>query len=87
MPVYHQERVAVSVSKSKAQKAFRLLAAKYSDTDTTDGIKIRLSRRSWVLMRASGTEDLVRVSAEAETAREALRNARTFAARLVELSR
>jgi phosphomannomutase len=87
VPVYHQERVAVSVPKSKAQKAFRSLAAKYSDADTTDGIKIRLSRRSWVLMRASGTEELVRVSAEAETAREALRNARTFASRLVELSR
>jgi phosphomannomutase len=38
-------------------------------------------------MRASGTEGLVRVSAEAETAREALRNAKTFAARLLELSR
>ena len=87
VPVYHQERVAVSVSKSKAQKAFRSLAARYDDADMMDGIKIRLSRRSWVLMRASGTEDLVRVSAEAETAREALRNAKTFAARLVELSR
>jgi phosphomannomutase len=52
-----------------------------------DGIKIRVSKHSWVLMRTSGTEDLVRVSAEAETAKEALRNAKTFAARLVELSR
>jgi phosphomannomutase len=87
VPVYHQERVAVSVSKPKAQKAFRSLAVRYDDADMTDGIKIRLSRRSWVLMRASGTEDLVRVSAEAETAREALRNAKAFAAKLVELSR
>ena len=87
VPVYHQERVAVSISKPKARKAFRSLAARYDDADTTDGIKIRLSRRSWVLMRTSGTEDLVRVSAEAETAREALRNAKTFAAKLVELSR
>jgi len=87
VPVYHQERVAVSVPKPKAQKAFRSLAAGYDEVDTTDGIKIRLSRRSWVLMRASGTEDLVRVSAEAETAREALRNAKTFAAKLVEWSR
>ena len=87
VPVYHQERVAVSVSKPRAQKAFRSLAAEYDDVDMMDGIKIGLSRRSWVLVRASGTEDLVRVSAEAETAREALQNAKTFAARLVELSK
>lgn len=87
VPVYHQERVAIPVSKPKAQKVFRTLAVRYDDADMTDGIKIKLSRRSWVLMRASGTEDLVRVSAEAETARDALRNAKGFAAKLVELSR
>jgi phosphomannomutase len=87
VPIYRQERLAVSVPKSKAQRAFRTLAAKQEDVDTTDGVKIRLSRRSWVLMRASGTEDIVRVSAEAETTREALRNAKTFAAKLVELSK
>jgi phosphomannomutase len=87
VPVYHQERVAVSVPKPKAQKAFRTLASKYHDSDTRDGIKIALSRRSWVLLRASGTEDLVRVSAEAETAREAAKNAKTFAAKLVGLTR
>ncbi|MGP8124487.1 MAG: phosphomannomutase [Nitrososphaerales archaeon] len=87
VPVYHQERVAVSVSKSKAQKAFKTLASKYRDADMTDGVKIMLPGRSWVLMRASGTEDLVRVSAEAETAWEALKNAKTFASKLMELSR
>ncbi len=87
VPVYHQERVTVSVSKSKAQKAFKTMASKYRDVDTTDGVKITLPRHSWVLMRASGTEDLVRVSAEAETAQDALRNAKTFASKLVELTR
>jgi phosphomannomutase len=87
VPVYHQERTTVSVSKPQAQKAFKMLASRYHDVDVTDGIKIMLSRRSWVLMRASGTENLVRVSAEAETAQEALKTAKTFAARLVELIR
>lgn len=87
VPSYHQERVTVRVSKLKAQKAFRTFAAKYSGADMTDGVKVSLSRRSWVLMRASGTEDLVRVSAEAETAREAQDNAKAFASKLSELSR
>src|SRR5208337_4445002 len=42
VPVYHQERVAVSVSKPKAQKAFKTLASKYRDADMTDGVKIML---------------------------------------------
>ena len=87
VPSYCQERVAARVSKAKAQKAFRALATKYPGADTTDGIKIALARHSWVLMRTSGTEDLVRVSAEAETAQEALKIAKTFASRLAELSR
>lgn len=87
VPVYHQERLSISVRKSKAQKAFKTLASKYRDADLTDGIKIELPGRSWVLLRASGTEDIVRVSAEAKTAREALKIAKAFASRLVELSR
>ena len=63
------------------------MASLYRDADLTDGIKVTLSGHSWVLMRVSGTEDLVRVSAEAESAKEALGNAKTFASKLVELSR
>ncbi len=86
VPSYSQERVVVRVPKAKAQRSFRRFVQKYADADTTDGVKVFLGKRSWVLMRVSGTEDIVRVSAEAETAREAQRNAKAFAAKLVELS-
>jgi phosphomannomutase len=87
VPAYYQERVAVAVPKPKAQRAFKALASKYKGSDTTDGVKLRLTDKSWVLLRASGTEDLVRVSAEAGTAREALENAKAFVSKLTELSR
>jgi len=87
VPAYYQERVTVPISRSKAQKAFRTMASGYTNADLTDGIKVMLSERSWILMRASGTEDLIRVSAEAETAKVAHDNAKAFASKLVELSR
>jgi len=87
VPTYHQERTTVSIPKSRAQRAFNAMASKYRDADTTDGVKVMLPGGSWVLMRASGTEDIVRVSAEAKSAREAFKNAKIFASKLVELSR
>ena len=51
-----------------------------------DGIKISVSRRSWVPVRASGTEDVVRVSAEAPSAKEAQQLAESYLERLRRLS-
>ncbi len=87
VPVYQQERVALAIPKAKALRALRTLAAEYPDADTRDGVKIVLQKRSWVLVRPSGTEDAVRVSAEAPTSRGALEIAKEFAGRLAELSR
>jgi phosphomannomutase len=39
--------------------------------DTSDGIKCRLADESWVLLRFSGTEPILRMVAEAPTARRA----------------
>jgi phosphomannomutase len=87
VPVYYQERLALTLPKAKAQRGIKRLAAKHDEADTTDGVKVLLSSRSWVLVRPSGTEDIVRVSAEAETAVKAAHITRSFAAKLKELSR
>jgi phosphomannomutase len=44
---------------------------KVARTDRTDGLKFVFDDDSWVLMRPSGTEPLVRVYAEAETSAKA----------------
>jgi len=64
---YCQERSTVRMPRGKALSAVRALARNSKGADTTDGVKIPLSKRSWVLVRPSNTEDVVRVSAEAET--------------------
>lgn len=84
---YHQERSALQIPRRKAIKAVRALARSHKGADTTDGVKIWLSRKSWVLVRPSNTEDVVRVSAEAETAREAAEIVRKHMKKVRELSK
>jgi len=86
VPAYYQERVALGIPRAKASKGIRKLAKLYENPDMTDGLKVNLSNRSWVLVRPSGTEDVVRVSAESRNSEEAARLARAFAKRLKELS-
>ncbi len=87
VPVYHQERVALQLQKAKALKAMKKLAREYDEVDTTDGLRVALPQKSWVLIRPSGTEDVVRVSAEASSPARAASLAESFAKRLKELSR
>jgi len=84
---FQQYRTAIQLPRSKALKAIKLMAAKSANADTTDGVKVWLSKRTWVLIRASGTEDVVRISAEAETASKAAEAARAYSAKLRELCR
>ena len=86
VPFYQQERMALSVPKAKALRGIKKLAAQYEDADLTDGLKVRLPNRSWVLIRPSGTEDVVRVSAEAPSSEKAGQLVKSFARKLKELS-
>ena len=84
---YHQQRGVVQLARKKGLKAVRALARKKRDADTTDGVKVWVSRTSWVLVRPSNTEDIVRVSAEAETAGRAAQLVRLYSRKVRELSR
>ena len=87
VPAYHQARVAITLPRKRAESAIKKLAARNPGADRTDGLKVTVSTKSWVLIRPSGTEDAVRVSAEAESAGKASELADRYAARVKELSR
>ena len=87
VPVYFQERGALEIPRTKALKAIRKLAADSKEADLTDGLKVSLPNKAWVLIRPSGTEDVVRVSAEARTANNACRIVNSYSKKLKELSR
>lgn len=87
VPSYSLARVALQIPKAKAVRAMKKLSGEYDVVDTTDGLKIVLPKKSWVLMRPSGTEDVVRVSAESTSDEKAGSIAALFAKKLKGLSR
>jgi phosphomannomutase len=83
---YYQVRVVIDLPRSKAIKAIKRLQKEYPDADKLDGVKIRLSEKSWVLVRASETENIVRVSAESSSLKESEELAQSFLRRIKRLS-
>ncbi len=76
---YHQAREKVDMPRKKGLEAVKKLQKEHPEADTLDGLKIRTSNTSWVLIRTSNTEDGVRVSAEASSMKEAEQLVRTYA--------
>ncbi len=84
---YHQTRVSLKIARTKALSGLKRLQKKYQGAETIDGIKVRLSSKSWVLIRPSGTEDTIRISAEAVSQKESQEIAKSFSRKLQGLSR
>jgi len=57
----------VSCSPENVSKLISSLKEEFPDSETTDGIKITIDSKNWVMIRPSGTEPIVRVYAEAES--------------------
>ena len=68
MQSYHQIRDKTSVESSLHDKVIELVSEKISRNvshlDNLDGIKAIIDEDSWVLIRKSNTEDIIRISAE-----------------------
>jgi len=57
----------VSCSPDKVSKLISSLKEEFPSADTTDGIKVTIDPKNWVMIRPSGTEPIVRVYAESES--------------------
>jgi phosphomannomutase len=75
---YSQVRLKLAMERRKAVTAIKRLQKEHPEADPLDGLKIGLSGRTWVLVRVSGTEDAVRISAESPSEKEAGEAARSF---------
>ncbi len=57
----------VPCSAEKTQKLISSLHEEFPNSDISDGIKITLDPKNWVMIRPSGTEPIVRIYVEAES--------------------
>jgi len=75
MEQYHQVRIKVSVDSELQDKTLVKLQEKmskqYGEIITLDGIKAIIDDYSWVLVRKSNTEDIIRISAESNNMNKA----------------
>ena len=76
---YHIAREKMAMPRKKGLEAVRKLQKENPGADALDGLKIKTSGSSWVLIRVSNTEDGVRVSAEAPSTKEAEQLAHSYA--------
>jgi len=72
IPRYFSLREKIPCRREDASKVVKILAEEGGDIDLTDGVKIKNSDRSWILVRPSGTEDIIRISVEAHSEERAL---------------
>ena len=86
VPSYKQVRMKFPMDRRKAASAIRRLQKESPGADFMDGVRVQESRRAWVLVRASGTEDAVRISAESTSAEEAQELAESYAQRVKKLA-
>jgi phosphomannomutase len=68
---YYQDRENVRVDRSLGPAILKELSKSELGADLTDGVKIFPEAKSWVLIRASNTENVMRVSAEAKSQQRA----------------
>jgi phosphomannomutase len=72
MEKYHQVREKISIESKLHDKTLEKLqekmSKKFGKIITMDGIKVIIDDESWVLVRKSNTEDIIRISAESNNA-------------------
>ena len=66
LPPSYTTKDKIQCSSEKAKDLIQTLKNEFPNADTTDGIKISLDEKNWVMIRPSGTEPIIRIYAEAE---------------------
>ena len=66
LPASFTTKDKIKFPSEKIPKLFFSLKEEFPNADTTDGIKIIIDSKNWVMIRPSGTEPIIRIYAESE---------------------
>ncbi len=61
---YYQDRAKLEIDTALTPRILESLSKTESEVELTDGVKVRMGDKSWVLVRGSNTENVIRISAE-----------------------
>jgi phosphomannomutase/phosphoglucomutase len=69
LKVFYQKKSKFECPKNKRQNVMKILAdtTKGRKVDRTDGLKIWTDDNSWILLRPSGTEPIIRIYSESDS--------------------
>ena len=79
VPTYYQAKAKVPAEGKKIDPVMKAVERQAGgEIDRLDGMKIKTDERSWVLVRPSGTEPIVRIFAESDSQEDAERLVRKY---------
>ena len=86
LPKYYSLREKIPCSRENALRVVKILSEEeLGEKETIDGVKLRKPGRSWILVRPSGTEDIVRISVEARSEAEAVGLMKQYREKIVKI--
>ncbi|MDG6906650.1 MAG: hypothetical protein JRN20_12795 [Nitrososphaerota archaeon] len=83
---YHQDRANVRVDRNLGSVILKEIVKTEKGADLTDGVKLFPGNKSWVLIRSSNTENVIRVSAEAKSQQKAKELVVDYSRRISEIA-
>ena len=84
---YFQDRAKLEIDLKLAPRILEVLAKSSGEVDLTDGVKIRVGDKSWVLVRSSNTENVIRVSVESKSEKRSKELVQEYSSKILEIER
>lgn len=67
LPISFTTKDKVTCQPEKVSELLSQLKSEFPNSDMTDGIKITIDSKSWIMIRPSGTEPIIRIYAESDS--------------------
>jgi len=67
LPQSFTTKTKIKCTKDESKDIIEHLLNEFPDSDTTDGVKITIDKKNWIMVRPSGTEPIIRIYAESDS--------------------